>query len=252
MCLCGHVLSVQFRVAGFLVSMFEMYFWNCLVCLGGFTWCACGCEWEYLLSRAQWVKGAYLVPGKPQSYIYDLTKDSNAINKCSAGSLPSPWHWSLACCGSGGTHSKNIAVNLSSPVCLFTNLNHKSDWRDSSYIQSCKLMQTAALTEVCCWRHVKLKPFIQDGDSLYAAQVFSLVAQAEGDFRRAHSSLKPQKTDTYSNQHDEPLCLCQSQPFTQTEQRVMGFIFPHFIPSFHIYGIIRAQLHLICEFRTEV
>lgn len=235
-----------------------MYFWNCLVCLGGFAWCACGCEWEYLFGRAPWVKGAYLVPGKPQSYIYDLTKDSNAINNCSAGSLQSPWHWSLACCGSGGTHSKNIAVNLSSPVCLFTNLNHKSETgetvRKFRVVNWCKHNKkhfhvAAVLTEVCCWRHIKLKPFIED--CLYAAQVFSLVTRAEGDFRSVHSSLKPQKTDTYSHQRDERLCLCQSQALTQTEQRVMAVTFPHFIPSFHIYCIIRAQLHLICEFRIE-
>lgn len=135
--------------------IFKIYFGNCPLCLSGCAWFACGCDWEYLLSPLYWVKGTYLVSGKPQSYIYDLTEDWNAVNNYSTGSLQSPCQPSLSRCGGRGTHSKDISQLSCVPVQKnqIINLRIKSYPHKLRVVNSCKLNKRQS--------HVAVVPIVQ-------------------------------------------------------------------------------------------
>ena len=75
-----------------------------------------------------WVKGAYLVSGKPQSCIYDLTEEWNAINNYSTGSLQSPWQSGPVALWQAEAHMQRTSLlKRSSPGCLRRNPNPQSN-----------------------------------------------------------------------------------------------------------------------------
>lgn len=70
-----------------------------------------GTVWEYLVSLPRWVKSTYLVSGKPQSCIYDLTEEWIPINNHSTDSVQPPRRTRRRSCSSRGTHLET-SLNL--------------------------------------------------------------------------------------------------------------------------------------------
>lgn len=137
MYLCDHVsfvrLSWESQVAFFLPTqafLFTTYFGNCLVSLGGYTWCACGCDCLGIPLRPV-VLGESCILSLRKATKLHLWSDRGM--KCHKQLLHRQPAVTMAVepvalrQQSRGTHSKNISLKFSTPVWLHRNPNPKSN-----------------------------------------------------------------------------------------------------------------------------
>ena len=107
--------------------IFTTYFVRCGVCVAVLDLHGSVTVWEHLPGLWCSLKGTHLHSEKPQSCIYNLTKEWNAINNLSASCLQS-WQRRLSCSGCIGRHTFSFIYLFlfTAPVSLCRNINPTS------------------------------------------------------------------------------------------------------------------------------